>query len=145
MKPLSGLPNRSLAVTVPLETAVIKKNRDLITQVHHTTTEGIVVEMDIRKGNWQRMLGLPEGKNVYWADIRQITIRELSVMPWPITYRLTYGDGWYRGIGSKKVYFGIQKHLEEIDLERECSKTTIRAAVLLCVLGGIGFQCVSWM
>jgi hypothetical protein len=145
MKPLSGLPNGSLAVSVPLETAVIRKNRDLITRVHHTTTEGIVVDMDVRKGNWQRMLGLPKDKNVYWADIRQIYIRELSVMPWPITYRLTYGDGWYRGIGSKKVYFGIQKHLEEIDLERECSKTTIRAAVLLCVLGGIGFQCVSWM
>ena len=145
MKPLSGLPNESLAITVPLETAVIKKNRDLITQVHHTTAEGIVVEMDIRKRNWQRMLGLSEGKNAYWADIRQINIRELSVMPWPITYRLTYGDGWYRGVGSKKVYFGIQKHLEEIDLERECSKTTIRAAVLLCVLGGIGLQCVSWM
>jgi hypothetical protein len=145
MKPLSGLPNGSLAVSVPLETAVIRKNRDLITHVHHTTTEGIVVDMDVRKGNWQRMLGLPKDKNVYWADIRRLHIRELSVMPWPITYRLTYGDGWYRGNGSKKVYFGIQKHLEEIDLERECSKTTIRAAVLLCVLGGIGFQCVSWM
>jgi hypothetical protein len=145
MKPLSGLPNGSLSVTVPLETAVIRKNRDLITQVHHTMTEGIVVEMDVRKGNWQRKLGLPKGTNVYWTDIRPIDIRELSVLPWPISYRLTHGDGWYRGRDSKKVYFGIQQHLEEIDLERQCSKTTIRAAVLLCILGGIGFQCVSWM
>ena len=145
MKSLSGLPNGPLAVTIPLETAVIRKNRDLITQVHHTTTDGIVVEMDVRKGNWQRMLGLPEEKNVYWADVRQVNIRELSVLPCAITYRFTYGDGWYRGQGSNKVYFGIQKHLEEIDLERECSKTTIRAAVLLCILGGIGFHCVSWM
>jgi len=145
MKSLSGLPNGSLAVTVPLETAVTRKNRDLITKVHHTTAEGIVVEMDVRKGNWQRMLGVPERTNVYWADIRQIHIRELSVMPWAISYRLTYGDGWYRGPDGRKIYFGIQKHLQEIDLERECSKTTIRAAVLLCILGGIGFQCVSWM
>jgi len=136
---------KSLAVQVPLETAVIQKNRDLLTQAQHTASEGIVVRMDVRKANWPRLLGLPERTKVYWARVRELDIRELSILPWPITYRLTYGDGWYRGRDGGKVYFGVQKYLPEIDLERECSKTVIRAAVLLCVLGGVGLQCVCWI
>ena len=145
MQPLSGLSGAPLAVCVPLETAVLRENRDLVTHVHHQATEGIMVEMDARRADWPSKLGLPKDQNVYWTDIRQIDIRELSVLPWPVTYRLTHGDGWYRGADGRKVYFGIQKYLPEIDLERRCSKTTIRAAVLLCILGGIGFHCVSWM
>jgi hypothetical protein len=126
-----------------LETAVMEANREMVTGVGLNEEGGIVVEMDVRKADWSRILGLPSGREVYWASVRQIQIREISVLGRSLEYKLTYGDGWHRESGEKKVYFGLQQHLKEIDLESRCSQTAMRAAVLLSVLAGLGVRSVG--
>lgn len=95
MQPLSGLPGVPLAVCVPLETAVLRENRELVTRVHHETAEGIIVEMDARRADWPRKLGLAKDQNVYWTDIRQIDIKELSVLPGTVPRNPHYSRGNY--------------------------------------------------
>jgi hypothetical protein len=129
--------------TMGLETAVMEANREMVTGVGVNEAGGIVVEMDVRKADWSRRLGLPSGREVYWASVRQIQIREASVLGRSIEYKVTYGNGWYREDGGKKVYFGLQQYLKEIDLESRCTWTAMRAAVMLSVLAGIGVRCVG--
>src|SRR5687767_683333 len=39
---------------------------------------GIVVEMDVRRAQWRRILGLPARTDIHWADVRTVDIKELS-------------------------------------------------------------------
>jgi len=138
-------PCPSLSVFVPLETEVLREHRNLVTGTIYTKEQGIIAEMDVRRASWRKVLGLPRGTKVHWADIRTIDIQELSALPWPLSYRLTYGDGWYLGSDRQRHYFPLQKHLPGIDLERQCTVSAVRAAVLLAVMGGVGLRCVCWL
>jgi hypothetical protein len=60
-------------------------------------------------------------------------------------YRLTYGDGWYRDKDGRRKYFPLQPHLRGIDLTRQCTLVSMRAAILLAVMGGIGLRAVCWL
>jgi len=133
------------ALMVPLKTEVLVRHAGLVTEVSCSDEEGIVVEMDVRRAEWRRLLDLPRGTKVHWADIRTTDIRELSVAQNPIRYRLTHGDGWYLGKDGRRQYFALQPHLQGIDLERQCTAVAMRASVLLAVMGGIGLRCVCWL
>ena len=131
---------------VPLETEVLSRHACMVTGV--TRVEGgIAVEMDVRRAAWRKVLDLPRGTKVHWSDVRSADIKELSVMRGAICYRLTYGDGWYVDSrdGGRKKYFALRPHLHGIDLERRCTTVSIRAAVLLAVMSGVGLRCVCWL
>lgn len=129
----------------PLKTEVLAAHLDLVTGVRLSDAEGLVLEMDVRRGPWRSRLGLPRGVTVHWADVRTVDIKELSAAQNPIRYRLTYGDGWYVGKGGRRQYFPLQPHLVGIDLERRCTEVAIRASVLAAVVAGIGLRCVGWV
>ncbi|MFH1130345.1 MAG: transposase [Pseudomonadota bacterium] len=139
------MPAPTFSVRVPLETEVLHEHPNMVTETHYSTEQGIVVEMDVRQQSWSKIFGLARGKQVHWADVRTIDIRELSSMPWPIIYRLTYGDGWYLDGDGKRIYFPLQSYLKGIDLERQCTMPVIRAGVLLAVVAGVGLRCVCWL
>lgn len=135
----------SLVFPVPLETEVLREHRDLVTGVSYSKESGVTAELDVRRRSWKKVLGLRRNADVHWADVRTIDIRELSALAWPVTYRLTYGDGWYTDATGRRQYFPLQKHLAGIDLERQCTVLVMRAAVLLAVVGGVGLRCVCWL
>ncbi len=132
-------------IMVPLETEVIREHRGWVTGVKYEREHGLVIELDVRRHSWRRVFGLARGVRVRWADVRTVDIRELSNTSWPLFYRLTYGDGWYREKDGQRVYFPLQPHLPGIDLMRRCTTPTLRAAVLLAVVAGVGVRCVSWL
>ena len=132
-------------VSIPLATEVIHAHGDLWIGSRCEPGEGIIVDLDVRKRDWRRVLDLPRGTVVHWADVRKIDIQELSGLMWSLRYRLTYGDGWYTEKDGSRVYFPLQPHLEGIDLQRQCTTVALRAGVLLAVMAGIGLRAVSWL
>ncbi len=135
---------RKVGVEVTLETEVLREHRDLVTG--SVFVEGAArVDLDVRRRNWAQRLGLERGIKVRWADVRQVEIQELSALPWPIRYRLTFGDGFYDGPDGQRHYFALQPHLAGIDLDRGCTEVTLRAAVLMAVIAGVGLRSVCWL
>jgi transposase-like protein len=134
---------------VPLRTAVLQAHGELVTGSKFAeATEadaGLTIWIDLRRGRWRERMSLPRGTQIHWADVRTVDIKELSSLSYPIRYRLTYGDGWYLNPEGKRTYFSLQKHLSGIDLDRQCTTVTLRAAVLLAVMGGVGLRCVGWL
>ena len=135
----------TLEVTVPLETEVIHAHRVMVTGTRYVKGHGIVIDMDVRRGSWSAWLGLAPKTKVHWSDVRSVEIAELSPLPWKMFYCVTLGDGWYRDRTGAKHCFGVGKHLSGIDLERGVTEVTLRAAVLLTVLGGLGVRAVTWL
>ena len=132
-------------ITIPLKTEVIREHGSLVTGTEFIEGEGIFIGMDVRRARWRKILNLPHGTQVHWADVRTVEIKELSALFSSMTYRLTYGDGWFIGKDGERQYFPLQPHLRGIDLVRQCTTTTIRAAVLLAVMGGVGLRAVCWL
>jgi len=135
----------SVNVTIPLKTEVIREHGNLVTGTEFIEGEGIFIKMDVRRAPWRKILNLPHGTRVHWADVRTVEIKELSALFSSIRYRLTYGDGWFVGKDGERHYFPLQPHLTGIDLVRQCTTSTIRAAVLLAVMGGVGLRAVCWL
>jgi hypothetical protein len=131
-------------VTVPLRTEVIDEHERLVTGTEYVEGDGIFVKLDVRRAPWRKLLGLPGRTKVHWADVREAEIQELSALPWRLRYQLTYGDGWYVGEDGTRQYFALQPHLQGIDLARQCTVVTMRAA-LLAVMGGVGLRTVCWL
>ncbi len=138
----------SVNVTIPLKTEVIREHGNLVTGtefVEREGQEGILIDMDVRRARWREILNLPHRTKLHWADVRTVEIRELSSLFTKITYRLTYGDGWHVGKDGERQYFPLQPYLRGIDLARQCTTTTLRAAVLLAVMAGVGLRGVCWL
>jgi len=143
---LEVLVSKKVSVTIPLETEVIRAHQDIVTCTSFIgKADGICIELDVRRAPWRKILGLPRRTKIHWADVREADIKELSTLLWPIYYRVTYGDGWYIGKGGKRHYFPLQPHLKGIDLSRKCTTVSLRAAVLLSVVGGVGLRAVCWL
>jgi hypothetical protein len=137
---------RTLQVSIALATEVIDAHRELVTDSYtDEVNKRLVIEMDVRRAKWKKILGLDHRTRIYWADVRTVEIKELSSFGCPISYQLTHGDGWYRGKDGKRNYFAIQPHLIGIDLTRQCTTVALRASILLAVMAGIGLRSVCWM
>jgi len=137
---------REIEIKIPLKTAVIKQHQEMVTGTEFKDeTSGIFIDMHVKKINWRKKLSLPKHTKIQFADVRTVEIKELSAMFCPITYRLTIGDGYYRNQEGVRQYFALQPHLRGIDLTRRCTVVTMRAAILLTVLGGVGLRMVSYL
>lgn len=132
-------------IMVPLRTEVLRLHGSLVTRSSFSDQDGTVVHMDVRRLSWERLLLLPRGTRVYWSDVREVDIRELSSFSVPIRYRITIGDGWYVNRKGERVSIQLQPHLPGIDLLRECTTVSMRAAILLAVLGGVGLRRVAFL
>jgi hypothetical protein len=137
---------RSIKFSLDVTTEVIDAHQELVTHSYADEAEKrLVVEMDVRRAKWRKTLGLGHRTQIHWADVRTVDIKELSSFGCAIVYRLTYGDGWYRGKDGKREYFALQPHLVGIDLCRQCTTVAVRASILLAVMGGIGLRGVCWL
>lgn len=137
---------RTLRVSIDLATEVIDAHHDLVTRSYaDKEKKRLIIEMDVRRAKWRKILGLHHRTQIHWADVRTVEIKELSSFGCPILYKLTYGDGWYRGKDGRRHYFPLQPHLGGIDLTRQCTTVALRAAVLLAVMAGIGLRSVCWL
>src|SRR5262249_35019274 len=98
-----------LQVSIPIETEVTVRLRKAITEATFMgRTEGVVIDLDVRRLNWRKRLGLPKGTEIRWDALRSTPIRELSSFLTPIQYRVQHGDGWYKDAHSgQRVTFGI--------------------------------------
>jgi hypothetical protein len=141
--------NRSAVyVRIPVGTEALASNHNLVTGSQIETVDGVptlLIAMDVRRLGWRKRLGLPRRTAVYWDNIRSVDVQELSTLLWPIRYRVTVGDGWYRDGHGQRQYFGVDVHLAGVDLKRGVTLVALRAAVLLAVVGGVGLRQVCWL
>jgi transposase-like protein len=134
----------------PAVTEAVARNRDLATGfgglgVDDQGKPCVYLNMDVRRRNWRKVLGLPRKTPLYWDNVRTVEVQELSAFLVPVRYRVTCGDGWYRDERGKRHYFGVDEHLEGMDLKRGITTVALRAAVVLAVVGGIGLRQLAWL
>jgi hypothetical protein len=130
---------------VPLRTEVMHEHQALVTKIEFTDTEGYLIHLDARRAKWGKILKLPPQTKIHFADVRTTDINDLSSLRNRLTYRLTHGDGWYLKEDGERQYFPLQPHLSGIDIERGCTTTALRAAVLLAVFSGVGVRTTCWL
>jgi len=133
---------------IEVGTEALANNHLLVTRSQVESVEGkgaLVIEMDVRRLSWRKQLGLPRGTHVHWDNIRTVDVQDLSTLLFPLRYRITTGDGWYRDQKGQRHYFGVDVHLPGIDLKRGITLVAMRAAVLLTVVGGVGLRQVCWL
>jgi len=90
-------------IQIPVKTEVMEKNADIGTNGKFENGK-IVIEMDTRKRDYQKILGVPRGEPIEWINERTFEVQELSSFAWPIVYRITTADGYYRREGER-LYF----------------------------------------
>lgn len=134
-----------VTVEIELDTEVIRLNQDLFTQASYVQEEGLILHLDVRKRNWPETLALPCGTKVRFSRVHTVDIKELSSFLKPITYRLTIGEPYWMDQAGQRHDFGLDEYLPGIDLKRGVTTVTLRAAVLLAVLAGVGLRSVVWL
>lgn len=134
-----------IQVSVPIETEVLRLNRDLFTKASFESGQGLVIRLDVRRRHWPQVLGLPRGVQVRWSRMHAVEVKELSSFLMPIGYRVTTGEGYWRGRDGQRHDFGVDEQLAGLDLKRGVTTVTLRAAVLLAVLACVGLRSVSWL
>jgi hypothetical protein len=135
-----------LQVSIPIETEAIERNRKAVTGATYLKGKGLAIDLDLQRLNWRKKLGLPKGTDIHWDSLRGTVVQELSSFLQPIFYRITFGDGWYCDPKTgARTYFGVSDRLPGIDLRRGVTTTTMRAAVLLAVMSGVGLRAVCWL
>ena len=73
----------------------------------------------------------------------QFDAQELSGFSWPMFYRIFVREGYYFDKNNKQNHFVTSAN--GIDGKRKVSTVLIRAAVLLLVMGGVGYRLASWL
>lgn len=138
----------SLSVRIDVGTEVLANHHGLVTGARVEALDGrqtLVIQMDVRRLPWAQKLNLPPRTKIYWNDVHSVEVQDLSALLWPICYRVTLGDGWYRDETGQRHYFGVDAHLPGLDLKRRVTAVVLRAAVLLAVVGGVGLRQVCWL
>lgn len=138
----------TITIEIPIGTDAMVGNQRLVTGAKLERVgdkDALVIAMDTRKLCWPERLGLPAGTRIYWDRVRTTDIQDLSALLWPLRYRITLGDGWYRDETGQRHYFGVSPHLPGMDLARGVTTVALRAAVMLLVVGGVGLRSVCFL
>lgn len=129
-------------VKVPISTNVIESNPDCaISGAYEAGC--LIVTIDTRDQNHHQRLGLSHQTQLYWGGEYQFDAQELSGFSWPMFYRISVREGYYFDKNNKQNHFVTS--VNGIDGKRKVSKVLIRAAVLLLVMGGVGYRLASWL
>ena len=145
LRPVKVNPEQPLQVTIPLETEAVRHNRDLATGTRYEKGLGIIVLLDVRRRDWRAHLNLPKGTRIRWENVRTVDVHELSSLHVPMRYQITIGDGVWVDRKKQRHYFGVNEHLDGLDLKRGVTTVTLRAAVLLAVIACVGLRSVGWL
>jgi hypothetical protein len=132
-------------VAIPIETEVLRLNRELFTGTRVDQNKGVIVCLDVRRRKWGHVIGMPAGCRVRWSRVHTVEIQELSSFLCPIRYEVTIGEPWWRDRDGTRHDFGVDEHLPGLDLKRGVTTVTLRAAVLMAVLACVGLRSVAWL
>ena len=92
-------------IQIPVKTEVIAKNEAICTQGKFEDGK-VVIEMDARRRDYKKLWNVPRGECIRWINERTFEVQELSSFAWPIVYRITTADGYYRNNGLLKHHSG---------------------------------------
>lgn len=129
-------------VSVPVSTEVINANPDAATGGAYEDG-ALVITIDTRQQNIHQRLGLGTRTKLHLTRDNEFFAQELSGLLWPIRYRVLTRDGYYSGADGERVHFTTSA--EGIDARRGVSLVLMRAAVLLIVVGGVGYRRAAWL
>jgi hypothetical protein len=136
---------KPIHVAIPIETEVLRLNRELFTGTRVDKDKGVIISLDARRKKWSQIIGIPSGSRVHWSRVHIVEIQELSSFLCPIRYEVTIGEPWWRDRDGTRHDFGIDEHLKGLDLKRRVTTVTLRAAVLMAVLACVGLRSVAWL
>lgn len=131
-----------LSVNVPISTEVIESNPDC--KISGAYEEGtLLITVDTRHQNTHQRLGLPTRTRLHWGKEYHYEVQELSALLWPLRYRVLVREGYYKDGSGQRKHFTTQA--TGIDSARRVSQVLMRAAVLLLVMGAMGYRRVGWL
>ena len=129
-------------ISVPVSTEVLNANPDA--SFKGTYQDGaLVITVDTRKQNLHQRLDLPTRTPLHFGRENEFFVQELSGLAWPIRYRVRTREGYYIGSDGERVHFTTRA--DGLDARRGASLVLMRAAVLLIVIGGMGYRRAAWL
>jgi hypothetical protein len=133
----------AVTVKVSISTAVIEDNpRCCVGSEFKDDTAWI--DLDARKQNHREFLSIPRSTKLHWSkETRSYEAQELSSFPWPIRYRVTTADAWYSDSEGHRVHY--TPAILGLDPHAKVSHAVKHAAVLIIVIGAIGYRRAAWL
>jgi len=132
-----------VTLKVPISTAVIEDNPHCVMGAEFKDSAAII-HLDARRQDHRKILDLPTGTKLHWSnDTREYEAQEISSFPWPIRYHVTTADAWFLGNDGIRVHYSPP--IFGLDPFAKVSDAVKRAAVLLTVIGAIGYRRVAWL
>ena len=130
-------------VELTVTTRVTEANQDCVGKATHD--QGVIfIELDARRQDHRKALGLAANVKLHWSkETRTYEAQELSVFPWPIRYRVTTADAWYLGADGERVHYSPT--IVGLDAHAGVAEVVKRTAVMLIVIGSIGYRRASWL
>jgi hypothetical protein len=130
-------------VEVAISTQVIEDNDRCIVRTEFRD-EVAWIYLDARKQKHHEILGLGTRTKLHWSkEARTYEVQELSAFPWPIRYHVTTADAWYRKADGSRAHYAPP--LLGLDAHAKVSHAVKRAAILLIVIGAIGYRRAVWL
>jgi len=133
----------SVTFKVAVSTAVVEENADCVRGTEFK--DGVaIIYLDARRQDHRKFIDLTKGKKLHWSsDTRVYEAQEISSFPWPIRYHVTTADAWFPGEDGKRVHYSPP--IVGLDPLAKVTEAAKRAAVLLTVIGAIGYRRVAWL
>lgn len=133
----------ALTVKVPVSTAVLEDNPRCVRRAEYKC-DAIVISLDARKQNHHEILGIEKRIKLRWSqEVRTYEAQELSSFACPMRYHVTTADAWYTDREGKRVHYTPQ--IRGLDSYAKVSEVAKRAAVLLIVIGAVGYRRAAWL
>ena len=130
-------------VQVPITTAVIEENASCVVRGDFEAG-AVMIHLDACRQNHHAVLGLSKRTKLHWSkEVRSFEVQELSSLPWPIRYHVTTKDAWYKDAQGSRVHY--TPPLQGVDAKRGVTHVVQRAAILLIVVGAIGYRRAAWL
>ena len=132
-----------ITIKVPIATEVVEDNPDAVVGAEFQDGAAVIF-LDARRQKHREILGLGRGLKLHWSkDTRTYEAQELSCFPWRIRYCVTTADAWYAGPDGERIHYSPP--ILGLDAHAGVSHVVKRAAVLLAVIGAIGYRRVAWL
>jgi len=133
----------AVTVKVPISTAVMEDNPRCVRRAEFEE-DVVVVYLDARKQDHHQALGIGKRVSLHWSkEERTYEAQELSSFPWPIRYHVTTADAWYEDAQGNRAHYTPQ--IRGLDSRAKVSDVVKRAAVLLIVIGAVGYRRAAWL
>lgn len=129
-----------MLIQLPVTTEVLEKIGDLKPR-GKAENKQIIIEFDTRERDYHKLLGLPRRTKIGWSNERTFDVQEISGFAWPIIYRITTADGYYKNAAGERVNFTPE--IAGLSTYRKVSDVVLRLGVYLYVIVGLGLCQVS--